>query len=124
MNERLNKIFEVTPKGDIEQATYYGDSAGYVGYKSGDKIISLDGGFSAQELRFFADLMDPKNAGVDGGEYYVAYTLRDGPPIMNFDAFKTHELAQSFIHELNESRRAFSVAGVLRFSMPNVKAQR
>jgi len=58
------------------------------------------------------------------GEYYVAYTLKDGPPIMNFDAFKTHELAQEFIHKLNESRRAFSVAGVLRFSLPNVQAQR
>jgi hypothetical protein len=55
-----------------------------------------------------------------GEKYYVAYTLRGEAPIMNLDAFETHELAQAFLNELVESRRAFSVAGVLRFSvLPN-----
>jgi hypothetical protein len=53
-------------------------------------------------------------------KYYVAYTLRGDAPIMNLDSFETHKLARAFLDELVESRRAFSVAGVLRFSvLPN-----
>jgi hypothetical protein len=52
-----------------------------------------------------------------GEKYYVAYTLKGEAPIMNIDAFETHKLAQAFLEELVESRKAFSVAGVLRFSV-------
>jgi len=56
MNERLNKLYNVSPAGEIESGTYFdGDQAGYVELKG--HTIGLDGHFTEEHIQYFAELM-------------------------------------------------------------------
>ena len=60
VSDPLTETYNTDPDGSIPASTYWapGNNSGvYVAYCAGDKCITLDGDFTAEELEFFIEQM-------------------------------------------------------------------